>query len=92
MNATYFVEDAAAAPPTFSAPPDAAPLRVVGIHHSCCREILRLKSENHRLHTELERIQASHDDLTKSAEIWIRLYETYLDLATRRAGAATCQS
>lgn len=92
MNATDFVDDAAADPPTFSALPGAAPPRVVGIHHSCCREILRLKSENDRLHKELERIRASHDDLTRSAEIWIRLYETYLNLATRRAGTATCQS
>jgi len=78
--------------PKFSTARAAAPARVVGIHHSCCKEILRLKSENERLHSELERIRLDHADLTKSAEIWIRLYETYLDLATKRGGAtAACQ-
>jgi hypothetical protein len=54
-----------------------------GVHQSCCREILRLNSENARLTDELERIRMHHEDLTKSAEIWIRLYETYLALATK---------
>jgi hypothetical protein len=65
----------------------AAALPAVGLHHSCCREILRLNAENNRLHDELTRIRAQHDDLTKSAEIWIRLYETYLALATKPAAS-----
>lgn len=65
----------------------AAVLPQVGLHHSCCREILRLNTENARLHDELERIRAQHEDLTKSAEIWIRLYETYLALANKPGAA-----
>ena len=68
----------------------AAPLPVAGIHHSCCREILRLNHENARLHRELERMRAQHEDLTRSAELWIRLYERQLQLASART-AASCR-
>jgi hypothetical protein len=54
-------------------------------HRSCCREILRLTSENGRLTEELARAQARQEDLARSAEIWINLYETCLDLANRSA-------
>lgn len=60
-----------------------AALPAVGLHHSCCREILRLNDENARLADELAKIRAQHEDLTRSAEIWIRLYETHLALATK---------
>ena len=63
----------------------AAPLPAVGLHHSCCREILKLNQENARLAGELARLRDEHEDLTRSAEIWIRLYETYLALATKSA-------
>lgn len=70
----------------------AAAVPVVGIHHSCCREILRLKSDNEHLHDELDRLRAEHEDLRKSAEIWIRLYESQVALAATRAGAGvTCR-
>lgn len=59
----------------------------VGLHHSCCREILRLNNENARLADELAKIRAQHEDLTRSAEIWIRLYETYLALATKEGAS-----
>lgn len=61
----------------------AAVLPSVGLHHSCCREILRLNNENARLAGELAEIRAQHEDLTRSAEIWIKLYETYLALANK---------
>ena len=60
--------------------------RPADVHRSCCREILRLSSENARLTEELARTRARHEDLTRSAEIWIRLYETHLAQANRAAG------
>lgn len=65
----------------------AAALPAVGLHHSCCREILRLNNENARLADELAAIRAQHEDLTRSAEIWIRLYETRLALATKEGAS-----
>lgn len=65
----------------------AAVLPSVGLHHSCCREILRLNNENARLADELAQIRAQHEDLTRSAEIWIRLYETYLALANKESAS-----
>lgn len=84
MNAPYFLGDAVVGSPnrmkgTVAAPP------LVGLHHSCCREILRMAEENARLRDELAEVRGQFEDLTKSAEIWIRLYETYSSLATRRA-------
>lgn len=84
MNAPYFIGDAIVGSPnrpkaTVAAPP------LVGLHHSCCREILRMAEENARLRDELAELRGQFEDLTKSSEIWIRLYETYASLATRRA-------
>jgi hypothetical protein len=85
MNAPYFLGDAVVGTPTRpKATPDAAP-PLVGLHHSCCREILRMAEENARLRDELAEVRGQFEDLTKSAEIWIRLYETVSSLATRRA-------
>ena len=64
-----------------------AALPAVGLHHSCCREILRLNNENARLADELAEMRARHEDLTRSAEIWIRLYETHLALATKEGAS-----
>jgi hypothetical protein len=72
----------------FSNRPDAAAAALPasgGAHRSCCREILRLTGENARLTEELARAQARQEDLARSAEIWINLYETCLDLANRSA-------
>jgi hypothetical protein len=93
MNASYLVADAAKISPELSTSRAAAALRVVGIHHSCCREILRLKTDNEHLHDELGRLRAEHEDLRKSAELWIRLYETQLELTLKRSGVtALCRS
>jgi hypothetical protein len=54
------------------------------VHRSCCREILRLHSENARLSEELARLRAAHEDLRSSAEIWIKLYETCVALGHAR--------
>ncbi|HTM24387.1 MAG TPA: hypothetical protein VL225_04285 [Vicinamibacterales bacterium] len=58
-------------------------------HRSCYREILRLSSENCRLLEELARVRARHEDLIRSAEIWIRLYEAHLARAYRPTGRTT---
>jgi hypothetical protein len=93
MNASYFVADAVRVSPERSTSRAAATLPVVGIHHSCCREILRLKTDNELLHEELGRLRAEHEDLRKSAELWIRLYETQLELTLKRSGVtALCGS
>jgi hypothetical protein len=83
MDASYLLGDAVNGMP-LNIPPVPAALPAVGLHHSCCREILRLNSENTRLHDELTRIRAQYEDLTKSAELWIRLYETSQALRSGR--------
>ena len=83
MNALYLLGDAVVGIPNRSKATSAPPL--VGLHHSCCREILRMAEENARLRDELAEARTQFEDLTKSAEIWIRLYETLSTLATRRA-------
>ena len=93
MNASYLVADVAKVSPELSTSRAAAVVPVVGIHHSCCREILRLKTDNELLHDELDRVRADYEDLRKSAEIWIRLYETQLELTLKRNGVtAPCKS
>ena len=92
MNASYLVAATAKRTPELSTSRAAAAVPVVGIHHSCCREILRLKTENEHLVAELERLRGEYEDLRKSAEIWIRLYETQLELALKRSGVAPCRS
>ena len=82
MNAPYLFGDAVVGIPNRPKATAVAAPPLVGLHHSCCREILRMAEENARLRDE---IRAQFEDLTKSAEIWIRLYETYSTLATRRA-------
>ena len=66
--------------------------RTFGDHRACCREILRLTRENARLADQLEQTRESNDDLTKSAHMWIRLYEAQLaragHLPASRAAAA----
>jgi hypothetical protein len=85
MNAPYFLGDAVVGIPNRSKATAVAAPPLVGLHHSCCREILRMAEENARLRDELAEVRTQFEDLTKSAEIWIRLYETYSTLATRRA-------
>jgi hypothetical protein len=88
MNASYLLlKDVASVTPNRQTMPGSMTGAPVGVHPSCCREIMRLHSENARLTDELERIRGEHEDLTRSAEIWIRLYETYFNLATARAAS-----
>ena len=52
--------------------------RPVDEHTGCRREIQRLLIENARLAGDLSDTRARYDDLKRSAEIWIRLYERQL--------------
>ena len=45
----------------------------------------RFAAEFARLRRELDRLQQENDDLRKSADIWIRLYERQLDRAKQLA-------
>ena len=62
-------------------------------HRACGREILKLNSENAILRDELARERALNEDLSRSAAIWIRLYEEQLaranSLAASGAGGPT---
>jgi hypothetical protein len=58
-------------------------------HRRCCKEIQRLSSENGRLRDELARARARHEDLTHTAEIWIRLYEAHLSRGRSSGPAST---
>ena len=83
MNAPYLLGDAVVG--SSNRLKRTAALPPVGVHQSCCREVLRMAEENARLRDELAEVRGHFEDLKKSAEIWIRLYETYSSLATRRA-------
>jgi hypothetical protein len=83
MNARYLSADAFE---TFSNrlnPAGPATTRSFGDHRACCREILRLTGENARLADELARARVTNEDLLRSTEIWIRLYEAQLGRARR---------
>lgn len=54
-------------------------------HRACGREILRLSSENATLRNELAREQTLNEDLSRSAALWIRLYEEQLARANALA-------
>ena len=48
-------------------------------HVACRREIQRLFIENARLASDLANTKAQYEDLKRSAEIWIALYERRLE-------------
>lgn len=54
-------------------------------HRACGREILRLNAENAVLRDELARERSLNEDLSRSAAIWIRLYEEQLARANALA-------
>jgi hypothetical protein len=47
------------------------------------RELERVSAVNRNLESDLARLRESHDDLSESALIWIRMYERQLDHANR---------
>ena len=83
MNASHHVGEAFDRTSNRSNTPGAAMPKSLGTHRACCREILRLTNENARLADELVRARATTEDLTKSTDIWIRLYEALLARARR---------
>lgn len=58
--------------------PGSRPSVVSDEHVACRREIQRLFIENARLASDLANTRAQYDDLKRSAEIWIHLYERRL--------------
>jgi hypothetical protein len=75
MNASYTAGDVVVDTPKLSTNVSAAIKRALEEHSACRSEIQRLAIENARLSAELARARARNDDLTRSAEIWIRMYE-----------------
>jgi hypothetical protein len=83
MNASHHLGEAFDRISNRSNAPGTVMPRSLGTHRACCREILRLTRENARLADELARARATHEDLNKSTDIWIRLYEALLARARR---------
>jgi hypothetical protein len=52
------------------------------------RELERVSAANRNLEREIARLRESHDDLSASALIWIRMYERQLDHANRLRAAS----
>jgi hypothetical protein len=61
-----------------SSEPRSRPSVLPDEHTDCRRDIQRLLIENARLAGEVSNLRARHEDLKRSAEIWIRLYERQL--------------
>ena len=92
MNASHHLADAFDRISNRSNAPGAAMPPSFGTHRACCSEILRLTRENARLADELARARATHEDLSKSTDIWIRLYEALLARARRSHAQASSPS
>jgi hypothetical protein len=92
MNASHHVGEAFDRTSNRSNTPGAAMPKSLGTHRACCREILRLTRENARLADELARARATQEDLSKSTDIWIRLYEALLARARRSQTPASPRS
>jgi hypothetical protein len=52
-------------------------------HAACRREIQRLRIENAKLAADLSDVRGRCDDLKRSAEMWVQLYERQLDKRSR---------
>jgi hypothetical protein len=87
MNAIYCPGDVVVDTPKLSNAVSAAIGRALEEHRACRSEIQRLALENARLAAELSRARARNEDLTKSAEVWIRLYERHVARAAAAGNA-----
>jgi hypothetical protein len=85
MNAQYLLGDSVTGMPRRPTRFGTTVPRFGEQHRACGREILRLSSENATLRDELERARTLNEDLSKSAAMWIRLYEEQLARANRLA-------
>jgi hypothetical protein len=89
MNAPYLLGDSVTGVPRRPTTFGTTVPRLGDQHRACGREILRLTSENAMLRDELERERTLNEDLTKSAAMWIRLYEEQLVRAKAIEAAAS---
>lgn len=87
MNAPYLLGDTVTGLPRRTSFGGAIP-RLGDQHRACGREILRLNAEIAALQEELERERTLNEDLSRSAAMWIRLYEDQLARANVLARAA----
>ena len=85
MNAPYLLGDTVTGLPRRTTSFGGAIPRLGDQHRACGREILRLNAELAALREELERERTLNEDLSRSATMWIRLYE---DQLTRAKGLA----
>lgn len=85
MNAQYLLGDTVTGLTRRPSAFDTSIPRFGEQHRACGREILRLNSENAMLRDELARERALNEDLSRSAAMWIRLYEEQLARANSLA-------
>jgi hypothetical protein len=88
MNAPYLLGDSVTGLPRRATSYGGAIPRLGDQHRACGREILRLNAELAVLREELDRERALNEDLSRSAAMWIRLYEEQLTRAAALAQAA----
>ena len=50
----------------------------LGEYERLRRELVKLDADNARLAAEIRRLREENQDLTRAAELWIRLYERQL--------------
>lgn len=89
MNAPYLLGDTVTGLPRRTTSFGGAIPRLGDQHRACGREILRLNAEIAALQEELERERTLNEDLSRSAAMWIRLYEDQLSRANVLAQAAS---
>ena len=85
MNAPYLLGDTVTGLPRRPFAFGSSVPRFGEQHRACGREILRLNAENALLRDELARERSLNEDLSRSAAVWIRLYEEQLSRANALA-------
>jgi hypothetical protein len=81
MNAPYLLGDTVTGLPRRTHAFGGAIPRLGDQHRACGREILRLNAEIATLRDEIARERLLNEDLSRSAGMWIRLYEEQLSRA-----------
>lgn len=85
MNAPYLLGDSVTGLPRRTHAYGGQIPRLGEQHRACGREILRLNAEIAALRDEIARERELNEDLSRSASLWIRLYEEQLSRANRLA-------
>ena len=82
MNAPYLLGDTVTGLPRRTHAFGGTIPRLGDQHRACGREILRLNAEIATLRDEIARERLLNEDLSRSAAMWIRLYEEQLSRAS----------